>query len=166
MRLLAVGMGRIGRYWVERVLPLVREVELAGVADVDRAALAIVQERLGLPAERCHTSPEAALDATRPDAVLVATTLDGHSAIARAALQAGCHVLTEKPFAPGLSEARALVDLARARALTLMVSQNYRFSPAPRAVADRLRPGRRVPLPAGSPPLPPPPPAPPPPRPP
>jgi predicted dehydrogenase len=142
MRLLAVGMGRIGRYWVERVLPLVPEVELAGVADVDPAALAIIRERLGLPAERCHTSPEGALEATRPDAVLVATTLDGHAAVARAALGAGCHVLTEKPFAPGLTEARALVDLARARGLTLMVSQNYRFYPAARAVADVLQQGR------------------------
>jgi predicted dehydrogenase len=142
MRLLAVGMGLVGRFWLERVLPLVPEVELVGVVDTDPAALEVVRERLGLPAERCHLSLAAALEPAGADVVLVATTLGGHVPVARAALEAGCHVLTEKPFAPGLAEARALVELAGTRGRALMVNQNYRFYPAVRAVVELIGRGR------------------------
>src|SRR5258708_11850506 len=119
MRLLMVGMGRIGRFWVERMVPQVPEVELVACVDIDHAALEALGRRLQVPAERLFTSLTAALEATRPDAVVVTTTLDSHVAVARTALEAGCHVLTEKPFAPSLAEARALVELARARGLLL-----------------------------------------------
>src|SRR5205807_6201604 len=67
-------------------------------------------------------------------AVLVTTILPGHATVTRAALEAGRHVLVEKPFTSDLAQARALVALADERELVLMVSQNYRFFPAVREV--------------------------------
>jgi predicted dehydrogenase len=142
MRLLMAGMGRIGRFWVERMVPQVPEVELVACVDIDHAALEALGKRVPVPAERLFTSLTAALEAARPDAVVVTTTLDSHVAVARTALEAGCHVLTEKPFAPSLAEARALVELAKARGLVLMVNQNYRFYPAPRAALVLVRQGQ------------------------
>ncbi|HKF78423.1 MAG TPA: Gfo/Idh/MocA family oxidoreductase [Candidatus Dormibacteraeota bacterium] len=139
--MLAVGLGECGRHWVGGMLPQVPEVQLAGCVDVDPAALDVAVERLGVPAGRCFTSLAAALAATAPDAVLVATTLPGHVPVARAALESGCHILLEKPFAPSLAEAQELVALAERRGLVLMVSQNYRFFPAARAAADLVRGG-------------------------
>ncbi len=124
------------------MLPQVPEVELAGCVDLDQASLARAREQAGVPAELCFTSLPAALAETEPDAVLVATTLPGHVPVARAALEAGRHVLLEKPFAPTLAEARGLVDLAAACGPTLMVTQNYHFFPAPRAAAELVRGGR------------------------
>jgi predicted dehydrogenase len=141
VRVLVAGMGSLGRFWVDRMLPLVPEAGLAGCVDVDPAVLAIARERLHLPAGRCFTSIDAALEATSPEAVMVATTLSGHVPVARAALEAGCHVLVEKPFAPSLADAQALVELAAARGLALMVSQNYRFYPAVRTVVELVRGG-------------------------
>jgi predicted dehydrogenase len=134
-------MGAWGRWWALRMLPQVPGVELAGCVDVDPRALALAAEQLEMPAERCFTSLDGALAATDAEAVLVATNLEAHVPAVRAALEAGRHVLVEKPFAPTLAEARALVDLADERGLTLMVSQNYRFFPAVRAVAGLLRSG-------------------------
>ncbi len=141
MRLLQVGMGDWGRFWVRRALPQLPEIGLAGCVDPDPRALAVAQEQLGISAERCFTSLEDGLAATSPDVVLVVTTLAAHVPAATAALRAGTHVLVEKPFAPTLAEARALVDLAAACGRSLMVSQNYRFFPAVRAVVDLVRSG-------------------------
>src|SRR5215472_2980311 len=142
LRMLAVGLGECGRHWVGGMLPQVPEVQLAGCVDLDPAALGLAVERLGVPAGRCFTSLPAALAETAPDAVLVATTLPGHVPVARAALEAGCHVLLEKPFAASLAEARGLVALAGERRRVLMINQNYRFFPAPRAAAELVRGGR------------------------
>lgn len=134
-------MGGWGRWWALRMLPQVPEIELVGCADVDPRALALAAEQLGMPAERCFTSLDEALAATDAEAVLVATNLEAHAPAVRAALESGRHVLVEKPFAPTLAEARSLVDLADARGLVLMVSQNYRFFPAVRAVSSLVRSG-------------------------
>src|SRR5690348_590573 len=134
-------MGANGRFWVGRTIPQVPEAELVGCVDLDPAALARATEQLGVPADRCFTSLDAGLEATAPDAVVVVTTLDSHVAVCSAALEAGCHVFTEKPFAPTVEEARALVELADARDRVLMVGQNYRFYPAVLAAAELVREG-------------------------
>src|SRR5262245_22124603 len=103
--LLAVGLGQSGRHWVTGMLPQVPEIALAGCVDVDPAALHLAVDEAAVAEERCFTSLDDALSATDPDAVLIATTLPGHVPVARAALQAGLHVLVEKPFAPTLAEA-------------------------------------------------------------
>lgn len=56
-----------------------------------------------------------------------------------AALAAGKHVLVEKPFAPSLAEAQAVVAAAATAGRVLMVSQNYRFYPAAQTAAELVR---------------------------
>jgi predicted dehydrogenase len=142
MRILQVGMGSWGRYWLRRMVPQVPEAEVVGCVDVDPEALALTREQVEVPtADRFFTSLPAALSATEPDAVLVTTTLAHHVPVARAALESGRHVLVEKPFAPSVAEARELVDLAEARGLVLMVSQNYRYFPAARGAAGLVAQG-------------------------
>ena len=127
-------MGSWGRDWAWRIIPGVKAVKLVGCVDLDPAALALTRSEIGVPADRCFTSLDAALEATEPDAVLITTLLPGHVPVARAALLAGKHVLCEKPFARSVAHARRLVQLAASRDLVLMVSQNYRFFPAVRRV--------------------------------
>jgi predicted dehydrogenase len=117
------------------VIPSVDEVELVGYVDSDPRSLALLERKLPGSTERSFPSLDKALDATRPEAVLVTTTLAGHAPLTRAALDAGLHVLVEKPFAETLECAQELVDMASANGRTLMVSQNYRHFPAARAAA-------------------------------
>jgi predicted dehydrogenase len=56
----------------------------------------------------------------------------------KAGLEAGLHVMVEKPFAPSIEMAQALVEEAEQRRLVLMISQNYRFFPAPRVIASMV----------------------------
>src|SRR5712691_5599057 len=139
LRLLQVGMGDWGRDWGWRIIPAVKAVKLVGCVDLRPEALALARSQVGIPADRCFTSLEAAIEATQPDAVLVTTLLPGHVPVVRAALEAGKHVLVEKPFARRVADARRLVELAARRKLVLMVSQNYRFFPDVREVARLVR---------------------------
>ena len=142
LRVLQVGLGGWGRDWAQRVIPEVREVDLVGYVDPDPSALARLRDAVPVAPERCFLTLEHAIEATKPEAVLVTATLPGHAPVTRAALVAGLHVLVEKPFAETLDVARQLVELAAAQPKVLMVSQNYRFFPAARKVAQLVSEAR------------------------
>ncbi len=138
LRLLQVGLGPHGRNWARQTLPQAPEVDLVGYVDKDPRALDLLREEAGVPADRCFESLTEAVRATQPEAVLNTTALPAHVATTMAALDAGLHVLLEKPFAPTYALAEQLTDAARVRGLVLMVSQNYRFFPAPRTIATMV----------------------------
>jgi predicted dehydrogenase len=130
-----VGLGDWGRDWAWRIIPAVPEVEVVGYVDSDPAAFDLLRAKISAREELCFGTLQEAIEAGSPDAVLVTTTLAGHAPLIRASLEAGLHVLVEKPFAETLETAADLVALAAARRRALMVSQNYRFFPAARAAA-------------------------------
>ena len=129
-------MGVWGRDWAWRVNPGVKDVDIVGYVDSNPESLDTLQQELPQSKGRCFGSLEDALSATQPEALLVTTPLAGHAPITAAAIEAGIHVLVEKPFAPDLPTAQELVGAAAARGVVLMVSQNYRFFPAVRKVAE------------------------------
>jgi predicted dehydrogenase len=141
LRVLQVGLGEWGRDWAWRVNPAVPEVEVVGYVDSNPRALARLERKLPGSVARSYKSLEAAIAATRPEALLVTTTLAGHEPLTRAGLEAGLDVLVEKPFTDTLECARELVALAATRNRTLMVSQNYRHFPAPRVAGALLAEG-------------------------
>jgi predicted dehydrogenase len=134
-----VGLGPHGRNWARQVFPDIKEVDVVAYVDTDPNALDLLRQQANVSAGKCFESLREAIAETAPDAVLVTTALASHAPVVRSALDAGLHVLVEKPFAPNLETARELVDLADAKGLALMVSQNYRFFPAPRALASLVR---------------------------
>lgn len=138
VRIVQAGLGDWGQDWAWRVNPSVDEVEVVAYVDSNPAALEGLVRRLPGAAGNTFNSVDEAIAATRPDALLVTTTLAGHEPLTRQGLVAGLHVLCEKPFTDNLQCARELVDLAATSGLTLMVSQNYRHFPAPRTVARLL----------------------------
>ena|SRR5690242_183332 len=130
-----VGLGDWGRDWAWRIIPAVPEVKVVGYVDSDAGAFDLLRAKVSAPEVLSFGTLPEAIEAARPDAVLVTTTLAGHAPLIAASLEAGLHVLVEKPFAETLAAAADLVALAAAKRRVLMVSQNYRFFPAPRAVA-------------------------------
>ncbi len=70
---------------------------------------------------------EAVAPAAEVDLVVIAAPNDCHAPLARAALEAGKHVVVDKPFALSLAEARELVDLAKTQDRLISVFQNRRW---------------------------------------
>ena len=139
-------MGGWGRSWAKVLAQNPELAQVVACVDMQPEMLLQLQQDVGVQEGVCYLTLEAALAATEADAVLVTTPVGAHAPVALAALDAGKHVLVEKPFAPSLPEARAVVDAAAACGKVLMVSQNYRFYPAAEAAAALVREGSLGPV--------------------
>jgi predicted dehydrogenase len=134
--LVAVGAGRV----FERFhLPALRSVPhwtLLGVADSSAQRLASIASQLSGAGTAEALGP--LLSQYRPDAVLITSPPESHAALATEALNAGAHVLVEKPMVPGPDQAEALLELARSRNRRIFVGFNRRFRPAYSALRHLL----------------------------
>jgi predicted dehydrogenase len=122
-----IGVGRIGSQHA-RILSSLDGTELTGVYDISPERGDEVAVRHGT---RHFPSGEELLAAV--DAVVIAVPTSSHYAVGLTALEAGCHMLIEKPLASTLLEADQLVDLAASRQLLLGVGHIERFNAAIRA---------------------------------
>ncbi|MFC0673274.1 Gfo/Idh/MocA family protein [Brachybacterium hainanense] len=137
LRIIHVGLGGWGGDWARTAIPPVPGIEVAAIVDPVEATLRSVQEDLGLAEDQAFPSLTAALAAVPADAVVITAPAVTHVPLALEALEAGKHVLVEKPFANTAEEAALAVRRAAELGLIIQVSQNYRTYPAPR-VAQRL----------------------------
>lgn len=135
MKLIHVGVGNWGLDWEKHALPHVPEIERVAVVEPAEPVLQRARDELELADTACFRSLDDALAATDAELVLITTPMETHVPLAIQAMEAGRHVLVEKPFAPSVAEAKQAVEVAERTGRTLMVSQNYRFYPAPRTAA-------------------------------
>lgn len=138
-----LGMAVIGAgYWGPNLVRNFRSSDawdLVAVCDLDEGrARRVIGNRSTIDVE---TSLDRLL--LRPDvhAVAIATPPSTHSAIALAALEAGKHVLVEKPLADRKVEARRMVEVADARGLVLMIDHTYCYTPAVTRIAELIGEG-------------------------
>jgi predicted dehydrogenase len=113
------------------------EFELVSVCDVDPERVKRWSQELGC---RGFTGYRDLL-AEAPDAVLVALPHGLHCEAAVEALQAGCHVLVEKPMAVSADECRRMLKAARQHDRHLGVAEIAGFQPGPARTGERFRAG-------------------------
>ncbi len=121
IRCAVVGAGHFGRYHAQKYAKL-PGAELVAIVDGDRARGEALAQALG-------TSAETSLDAVigRIDAATVAVPTRAHYDVASRLLDAGIHVLVEKPIAETPAQAAALIALAAGRGRILQVGHLQRF---------------------------------------
>ena len=112
---------------------------LVAVADVNEDFARHAQHRYGF--ERTETSWQALVEAPDVDAVSIVVANHLHREIAEALLAAGKHVLCEKPLAPSVEDARAMVAAAERSDAVAATGFSFRRSPAVAAVAEQVRSG-------------------------
>ncbi len=81
------------------------------------------------PHARCLDSVDDLLSESHIDAVLIATPVSTHHALAKAALESGRHTFVEKPLAATAAEAEDLIRAAKRSGVTLMVGHTFEYSP-------------------------------------
>jgi predicted dehydrogenase len=131
-----IGVAVVGYgYWGPNLARVVSErpdLELAMLCEPDASrAAAFSQRHPGVPVT---SDLESALVDPRIEAVIVATPPRTHAPLVRRVLQAGRHVLVEKPLAIAAADARELVELANRERLVLMPGHTFLYSPAVQAV--------------------------------
>jgi predicted dehydrogenase len=115
------------------------ELELIALCERDDARAAAFARRFG--GIRTSTDLAPLLADPRVEAVIVATPPRTHRALAQTALEAGRHVLVEKPLATTAEDAEALVELAEARGLVLMPGHTFLYSPPVAKVRELIHAG-------------------------
>lgn len=141
-RVLLVGAGGVGRKRAASVAADARS-ELVAVCDVSLPHAQGLADEHGVPA---LDDWQAAVRDTDADLVIVSTTHDALSPVSVAALQAGRHVLCEKPMGRHRNEVAAAVDAAATAGSVLRAGYNHRFHPGVTALQQAVEAGRLGPL--------------------
>jgi predicted dehydrogenase len=138
-----IGAAVIGYgYWgpnLARNLAERQEFTLRALCDRDVGQLLSFQRRHA--DARATRELEQILEDPAIEAVVIATPPRSHYALAKRALEAGKHVLVEKPLATRLTEATELAELAEACGLVLMPGHTFIYSPAVNAVRELIASG-------------------------
>src|SRR5262245_34208908 len=127
MKVGIVGCGQIAAVHI----PYVRShpgTAIVGVCDPSESRARETAARFAIR-NVCRSLDEL-LDVHRPELVHIVTPPQTHAALAIQAMEAGCHVLVEKPMAVNLEEAQAMEATARRRGVKLCVDHNHLFDPA------------------------------------
>ena len=142
LRVCVIGLGPIGNrhadIYVESPLS-----ELVGVCDIDELRANATAQRLGVTA---FYNVQKMLEERKPDVVSVATGgyeySSDHYAPTMQALEAGCHVLGEKPISNNISHGEEMVSKAREMGVCYGIDLNHRFTPAARLAKKWVDEGR------------------------
>ena len=118
LRIVQVGVGGYGATWLQTVLAAPDRATYVGLVDVDGAALAAAATETGVPADRCFHSLGAALSTVAADAVLCIVPPAHHESVIVPALEAGLHVLSEKPIADTPAAMRRILAADRSSPAT------------------------------------------------
>ena len=133
-----IRIGLVGLvYWgpnYVRVLSELPDCELVIACDSSSAALDVVRERVRHV--RTTTDPEQVVSADDVDAVIVATPTTTHYRLALTSLEAGKHVLCEKPLAETVGECDELIAASRRAGRVLFVGHTFLFNPAVRKMRE------------------------------
>lgn len=135
-----VGFGKVAEKAHLPALQGLPEFRLRAVADPLPARRELARELL--PGVRVYESQAALLAAESPlDFVAVCSPPARHVALACEALEAGCHVLCEKPLTLDLEALAGLEKLSRARGRALVTVHNWKYAPLYRAAQAALGDG-------------------------
>jgi predicted dehydrogenase len=133
LRAAVIGVGYLGRFHAQKYASL-EDVDLVGVVDASRERAEEVAAEVGTAA---FTDYRQLLDSV--DVVSIVVPTQYHYPVAKECLEAGCHILLEKPITQSVEEADHLIRLAEDRGLVFQVGHLERFNPAVLALEGVLK---------------------------
>ena len=137
MKVAVIGVGSMGRNHA-RVYDELPDVELVAVVDSEKSLVAGTAEKYNI---RPYADYRKMLEKEKPQAVSIAVPTAMHEQVGLAVMDAGAHVLMEKPIAATVEEGRRLIEKAHAMKTQLMVGHIVRFNPAIQVLKQKLDAG-------------------------
>jgi D-apiose dehydrogenase len=135
VRFAVIGLGWVARAVHARALKRVPGAELVGGCHASPEARESWERQTGTPA---FETLDELVDRARPDVVVVATPPDSHAELCVQALEAGAHVMCEKPFVSTLEEADRVLAVADRSGREVMVNHAYREKPIFKVLKERI----------------------------
>jgi UDP-N-acetyl-2-amino-2-deoxyglucuronate dehydrogenase len=133
-----VGCGRISEKHVQGIKAH-QELTLVSVCDIKKERSDKIAQETGAKA---YTNYEQMLDAEKPDAVAIATPNHLHPQMTIQAARRKINVITEKPMALSLSDARAMIDECKKNKVELFVIKQNRYNPPIQKLKEAIDKGR------------------------
>lgn len=122
--------------------PALRDrIAIVGLNDISRDAAERLAAEFGIGKAAIECDLTALLNGTRPDIVFDVVIPGARRDVVATALRHGCHVLSEKPMATSMADARELVALAASAGKTHAIVQNRRFNQGVRRIRATLESG-------------------------
>ncbi|HVF40238.1 MAG TPA: Gfo/Idh/MocA family oxidoreductase [Gemmatimonadaceae bacterium] len=134
-RVAVLGLGEAGYQMHLPALAQMQSVTIAGACDVDEKRRADVASTWKVPV---FEDLERMLDEAKPNVLIIATPPDSHARICLQAIEAGCHIICEKPFTATLEEADTVMATADAAGKRIALNHEFREMPIFRAVLDEI----------------------------
>jgi predicted dehydrogenase len=139
-RVIQVGVGGFGRNWLEGIKD-VKSIQIVALVDVVQENLDEALQVLGDSDMPVYLSYEDAFREVKADLALLITPPPTRHRLTRAALDAGMHVIVEKPMASNYKEGLELLRISQEYDKAVSVNQNYRWTPEMRAIRNALESG-------------------------
>ena len=126
LRLAFIGCGGVLQFYMNE-MPKLPDIEVVAGCDIDPNRLKAAEERWGI--KRHYADWNVMLREVRPDAVAVCTPNYVHVQPTVDALNAGVHVIVEKPMAMNAGECERMIESARKNNRKLVIGFQYRYHP-------------------------------------
>lgn len=140
MKYVLIGCGRISPNHIQAARN--NGLKIAALCDLDQEAAIRLIRQFELEGVAVYTDHHTMLEREHPDLVAIATDSGSHARIALDCLEAGSHVLIEKPMALSLQEADQIIDTARACGLQVGVCHQNRFNRSVQYIRKAMEAGR------------------------
>ena len=134
MRVAVIGVGSMGFNHL-RVYSELENAQVVGASDVSPERLKVITDRFSVPT---YSDYRELFEKEKPEAVSITVPTSEHEKVASFALNAGAHVLVEKPISATVDEGRRIIALAQQVKRQLMVGHIIRFNPAIQSLKEHL----------------------------
>jgi predicted dehydrogenase len=139
LRLGIIGCGKVTTMFHLKSIKEVDEVTVTAVADLDQKRMEEVRRKAG--AESGYTDPKELLGDPEVEAVAINTPPRFHEGLVLAAIEAGKHVLCEKPLAQTIEGCKRIGDTQRGPGRVVLPVHNYAFTPCLVAAQELIEKG-------------------------
>lgn len=127
LRVAIIGCGGIANGKHMPALSRIKEVQMVAFCDIIEERAQKAAGQFGVEGAAVYNDYREMLEKEKPDVVHICTPNKSHADIAVAALEAGCHVMCEKPMAKTVADAQRMVDAAKRTGKKLTIGYQNRF---------------------------------------
>lgn len=141
MKYALIGCGRISPNHIMAAKN--NRLDMVAICDVDEACMDDKVRKFDIPTTvKKYTNYKELLVQERPELVAVCTESGLHAQIAIDCINAGCHVIIEKPIALSIKDADAIIELAKKNGVKVCVNHQNRFNKSIQKIRDAVEKGR------------------------
>jgi predicted dehydrogenase len=140
MKYALIGCGRISPNHIAAARA--NELEFVGICDVNKEMLQDKVSRYNLGDVHQYTNYQEMLEKEKPELVAIATESGKHAEIALQCVEAGCHMIIEKPIALSLDDADAIISAAKKKGVKICANHQNRFNKSVRKIRKALEEDR------------------------